>query len=63
MNDNTNKFGPLTVPEGKVFVLGDNRDHSYDSRHFGPVDLKAIRGKVFYIYWSRDFGRMFTKIE
>lgn len=57
------KFGPLTIPEGKLFVMGDNRDHSYDSRHWGFVDVNAVRGKVFYVYWSKEFGRMFTRIE
>ena len=45
-------FGPVTVPAHSLFVMGDNRDHSYDSRFWGFVDLKAVKGKAFMIYWS-----------
>ena len=45
-------FGPVTVPTNSLFVLGDNRDNSKDSRFWGFVDLSAVRGKAFMIYWS-----------
>lgn len=58
-------FGPYLVPKNKFFVMGDNRDQSYDSRFWGYVDISDIKGKAFVIYWSWDnikkfprFGRM-----
>ncbi len=47
-------FGPVTVPPHKLFVMGDNRDNSHDGRFWGFVDLDAVRGKAFIIYWSWD---------
>jgi signal peptidase I len=47
-------MAPLKVPEGKLFVMGDNRDESNDSRYWGFVDKSEVRGEAILIYWSWD---------
>lgn len=44
------RFGPVLVPNGKYFLMGDSRDISLDSRSFGPVDALSIIGKALYVY-------------
>ncbi|MEW6016139.1 MAG: signal peptidase I [Candidatus Zixiibacteriota bacterium] len=45
-------FGPIQVPAGEYFVLGDNRDESQDSRFWGFLPKDKIRGKALFVYWS-----------
>lgn len=54
LEDPRDNFGPYVVPKDKLFVMGDNRDESYDSRFYGFVDLKDVEGKAFVVYWSWD---------
>ena len=48
------EYGPVVVPPGSYFVMGDNRDNSQDSRYWGFLKREKIRGKAFMIYWSWD---------
>ncbi|MCK8601342.1 signal peptidase I [Desulfoferrobacter suflitae] len=53
-------MGPIVVPPRHLFVMGDNRDESYDGRFWKFVDIAALKGKAFIIYWSWNRDGSFT---
>lgn len=63
-------FGPIKVPPGDLFMMGDNRDNSLDSRFWGPLQENMVKGKAMFTYFSWDpmehmvrFNRMFRGIS
>lgn len=57
VNPRRDTFGPIRVPKGKLFMMGDNRDNSQDSRFWGFLDMKLVRGKAEVLYFSWDGDR------
>lgn len=60
---NRDNYGPVVVPEGHVFCLGDNRDNSADSRYWGFLDKNLIIGEALIIYFSWDAKENFLKLN
>ena len=48
------EFGPRIVPEGHLFMMGDNRGDSQDSRYWGPLPIEYVKGRAFVLYWSYE---------
>jgi signal peptidase I len=59
--DFRDNFGPLTVPKGSLFMMGDNRDNSNDSRYWGVVDMGLVKGRAMFLYWSWDGDRRWPR--
>jgi signal peptidase I len=55
--DPRDTFGPTTVPAGELFMMGDNRDNSNDSRYWGTVKMDYVKGRAMFLYWSWDPDR------
>lgn len=53
-SDSRDNFGPFVVPRDHYFMMGDNRDNSYDSRYWGPVHKRLVLGQAMLVHWSWD---------
>ena len=56
------EYGPVAVPDGQYFMMGDNRDNSQDSRYWGFLPASYIKGRALFIYFSADPSRSIVDI-
>jgi signal peptidase I len=56
-------FGPYVVPQGHIFMMGDNRDNSHDSRFWGALPMRLVKGQAMFLYWSWDGDRRVPRFD
>ena len=56
-------FGPYVVPQGQLFMMGDNRDNSHDSRYWGALPRTLVKGQAMFVYWSWNADRRLPRID
>jgi signal peptidase I len=61
--DPRDNYGPVQVPPGHLFMMGDNRDNSNDSRFWGTVDMSLVKGRAMFLYWSWDGERRWPRFH
>ena len=59
--DFRDNFGPLTVPARQMFMMGDNRDNSNDSRYWGTLKMDLVKGRAMFIYWSWNSEKVWPR--
>ena len=59
--DNRDNFGPITIPPGELFMMGDNRDNSNDGRFWGTLKMDLVKGRAMFLYWSWDAEKVWPR--